>query len=40
MLGAAAAFDARIGLQRDDLRQILAGIEAEIFVARERRNVR
>ena len=38
MLGAAAALDARIGLQRDQLRDVLAGVEAEIFVARQRRN--
>ena len=40
MLGAAAAFDAGVRLQRDDLRQVLAGVEAEIFVAGERRNLR
>ncbi len=40
MFGAAAAFDAGIGLQRDDAREVLAGVEAEIFVARERRDVR
>ena len=39
VFGAAAAFDAGVGLQRDDLRQILAGDEAEIFVADERRNL-
>src|SRR5579872_4342907 len=40
MLRAAAAFDARISLERNDARQILAGIESEIFVPGERRNVR
>ena len=39
MLGAAAALDAREGLQRDQLRDVLAGIQAEVFVARERRNL-
>ena len=39
VLGAASAFDARIRLQRDDVRQILAGVEPEILVAHERRNV-
>ena len=39
MFGAAAALDAGVGLQRDDLRQVLAGDEAEIFIAGQRRNV-
>ena len=38
MLGAAAAFDAGVGLQGGDAREVLAGIEAEILVACERRN--
>ena len=38
MLGAAAAFHAGVGLQRVDAGDVLAGIEAEILVARERRN--
>ncbi len=35
---AASAFDARIDLQRDQLRHIFAGNESEIFIAHERRN--
>src|SRR5579872_6402720 len=38
MLGAAAALDAGKGLEGDELRQVLARIEAEIFVPRERRD--
>jgi hypothetical protein len=38
MLAASSAFDARIRLQRDNPRQILSGIEPEIFVARQRRD--
>ena len=38
MLGAAAALDAGEGLQRVDARHVLAGIQAEILVAGERRN--
>ena len=34
MLGAAAAFDAGVGLQRVELGDVLAGVQAEIFVAR------
>ena len=39
VLGAAAALDAGEGLQRVDPRDILAGVQAEILVAGERRNV-
>ena len=39
VFGAAAALDARIGLQRDDLRDVFAGVQTEIFVAGERRNL-
>ena len=38
MLRAAAALDAGERLQRDDLRDVLAGVEAEILVADQRRN--
>src|SRR6478735_5192310 len=38
MFGAAAALDAGVRLQRDNLRQILAGVQAEIFIAGERWN--
>ena len=41
MLGAAAALDATIGLQRDDLGEVFAGAEAEvfdIFIRRKRRD--
>ena len=38
VLGAAAAFHAGIGLQRVDAGDILAGIQAEILIAFERRN--
>src|SRR5436190_13689120 len=40
MFGASAAFDAGVGLQRDDLRQVLAGIQAEIVITYQRRNLR
>src|SRR5512140_3474005 len=40
VLGAAAALDAGVGLQRDDLRQILAGIQAEIVIAYQGRDFR
>ncbi len=39
MLGAASAFDAREGLQRIQLGDVFAGIEAEIFVAHQRRDL-
>ena len=39
VLGAAAAFDAGVGLQGDELGDVFAGDEAEIFVAGERRDV-
>ena len=38
VLRAAAALDARERLQRDDPRDVLAGVESEIFVAGQRRN--
>ena len=41
VLGAAAALDAAVGLQRDDLGEVFAGDEAEVFdvlVGRERRD--
>ena len=38
MLGAASALDARVSLQRDQLRDVGAGIESEILIAGERRN--
>ena len=38
VLGAAPALDARVGLQGVDARNVLSRIEAEILVARERRN--
>ncbi len=38
VLGATSAFDAGVGLQRDELGDVFAGIEAEIFVAHQRRN--
>jgi hypothetical protein len=38
MLGTAAALHAGEGLQRVDARDVLAGVESEILVARERRN--
>ena len=39
VLGAAATLDAGIGLQADELGQVLAGDEAEVFIAGERRNI-
>ena len=39
MLGAAAAFDAGVGLEADELREIGAGDQAEVFIAGERRNL-
>src|SRR5579863_9798990 len=38
MLAASAALHAGVGLQADDLSKILAGDQAEVFVARKRRN--
>ena len=38
MLGAAAAFDAGVGLKADELGEVFAGDEAEVFVADERRD--
>ena len=38
MLGTASALDAGKGLQRVDARYIFAGVEAEIFIAHERRT--
>ena len=38
VLGAAAALHAGVGLQADELRQVLAGHEAEVLIAGERRN--
>src|SRR5262249_27658008 len=35
---AAAALDACVGLQRVDSRDVLAGMQSEIFIALERRN--
>src|SRR5436305_13196275 len=35
MLRTAPALDARIGLERDQLRDVLAGIDSEVFVSRE-----
>ncbi len=40
VLGAAAALDAGVGLQADELREVGAGDEAEVFIAGERRNLR
>ena len=40
MLGAAAALHAGVGLQADELREVGAGDEAEVFIARERGNLR
>src|SRR5580700_814523 len=39
MLGAASALHARVGLQRSNLREILAGDQAEIVIAHQRRNL-
>ena len=39
VLRAAAALHAGVGLQADELREILAGDQAEIFIAHERRNL-
>ena len=39
VLGAAAALDAGVGLQADELGEVLAGDEAEVFIAGERRNI-
>ena len=36
MFGAASAFDAGVGLERDDLGEVLAGIESEILIADQR----
>jgi hypothetical protein len=38
VLGAAAALDAGVGLQADELGEVLAGDEAEVFIAGERRE--
>lgn len=38
MLGAAAALDAGVGLERGELREIGSSDEAEVFVSGERRN--
>ena len=38
VLGAAAALDAGVGLQTDQLREVGSGDEAEVFVAGERRE--
>src|ERR1019366_2348189 len=38
MLGAASTLYARVGLQRDDLRHILARVKAEILIAHQRRD--
>jgi hypothetical protein len=40
VFGAAATFDATVGLERDELRDIFAGHEAEVFVAVEWRDLR
>ena len=39
MFGAASAFHAGVGLEGDELRQIFAGVEAEVFIADKRRDV-
>src|SRR5579864_620509 len=39
MLAATAALDTSVGLQRNQLRHVLARIEAEVFVADQRRNL-
>src|SRR5215469_15751886 len=39
VLGAASALDAGKGLERIDIRDVLAVHQAEVFVARERRNI-
>ncbi len=39
VLGAAAALDAGVGLQADELGEVLAGDEAEVFIADERRDL-
>jgi hypothetical protein len=39
VFGAAAALDAGVGLQADELGQVFAGDEAEIFIAFERWNL-
>ena len=36
MLGAAAALDAAVGLEADELGEVLAGDEAEVFIVGER----
>ena len=38
VLGAAAALDAAVGFERDELRDVLAGDEAEVFVADQWRD--
>ena len=40
VLGAAAALDAGVGLEADELREVRAGDEAEVFVAGERGDLR
>ena len=40
VLGAAAALHAGVGLQADQLGEVGAGDEAEVFIADERRNLR
>ena len=39
VLGAAAALDAGVGLQADELGEVGAGDEAEVFIAGERRDL-
>ena len=39
MFGAAAALDAGVGLQADELREVGSGHEAEVFIAHQRRNL-
>jgi hypothetical protein len=39
VLGAAAALDAGVGLEADQPGEVRAGDQAEVFIARERRNL-
>src|SRR6202162_5296934 len=38
MLRAASAFDARVGLQRDELGDIFSGVESEVVIANQGRD--
>ena len=39
MFGTASAFDAGVCLQRDQFGDVFAGVEAEVFIAHQRRNL-